>query len=90
MKMACELAPHVGVTTACSVSRVPRSSHYQKRLVKATDGRKGLVLPGEEAAVQEARRRRSHRALSPVEEREVLRILNSERFADRSPGLMAV
>jgi len=33
--MACELASHVGVTTACNVSRLPRSTCYRKHPVKA-------------------------------------------------------
>lgn len=64
-----QFAPQVGVSTACHVLNVPRSSLYRARQPKA------LLKP----------RPTPSRALNPQERAEVRTVLNSERFQDCSP-----
>jgi putative transposase len=67
-----ELAPLVGVATACAALGVPRSSYYQAQ-----------QPPPPPAAPRT--RPRPHQALSPHEEQRIRDILNSERFVDQAP-----
>jgi putative transposase len=71
-----ELAPHVGILSACEALLVPRSSfyHLQKPVVLAAS-RPGLKTP-------------SPRALSVTEKETVFQLLNSERFQDQAPRAM--
>jgi putative transposase len=64
-----QLAPTLGLTTACDALQVPRSSVYRARQPKPAP------TPKAEPA----------RALSEVERDTVHQTLNSERFADQSP-----
>lgn len=64
-----QLAPSVGVTTACQVLAVPRSSLYWAR--QPTETAKPRPKPS--------------RALSEAERAEVRAVLNSERFQDCPP-----
>ena len=64
-----QLAPRLGLTTACDVLSVPRSSIYRARRPKATP----------------AARPDPVRALSVAEREQVHQTLNSERFVDRAP-----
>jgi len=63
------LGEDVGVSQACCVLSVPRSSVYRGRLPKA----------------EPATRSTPERALSDEEKAEVRKVLNSERFCDSSP-----
>jgi len=67
-----EVAPIVGVATACDAVGMPRSSYYRRRSPAAPKPSK--------------RRPPSHRALSPEERQDVLDVLHSERFVDTSPA----
>ena len=67
-----QLAETVGVSSACQVLEVPRSSLYRARQVKANP------QPASEPAA-------SPRALSQVEKAEVRQMLNSQRFQDSPP-----
>jgi putative transposase len=64
------LVPVVGVAPACSTLGVPRASYYRAQRPPVTTVRA---------------RRRSARALSAAQRREVLETLNSERFVDKPP-----
>ncbi len=64
-----QLAPTLGLTTACDVLSVPRSSVYRARRPKPTPAAKPDPL----------------RALSPAEREQVHQTLNSDRFVDRAP-----
>jgi putative transposase len=64
-----QLAPTLGLTTACEVLQVPRSSVYRARQPKSAP------WPTAEPV----------RALSEVEREAVHQTLNSERFADQAP-----
>jgi putative transposase len=66
-----QLAPEVGVTTACAVLQVPRSSLYRARHPQRRSPPAVLPAPT--------------RRLSDAERQEVHRTLNSERFEDCSP-----
>jgi putative transposase len=81
MKAAEELAQITGVTTACQVLKVPRSSLY-----RAASGT-GQLQPKTPAPSSQRRKPRHkwHRALSDAEKKEVRNVLNSERFQDQSP-----
>ena len=68
------LATQVGVTRACEVLTVPRSSFYR------TPGRPGGLPPGS------MRRPTPARALNEEQRLEVRDTLNSERFQDRRPS----
>ena len=67
-----QLAETVGVSSACQVLEVPRSSLYRARQAKANP------QPASEPAA-------SPRALSQVEKAEVRQMLNSQRFQDSPP-----
>jgi putative transposase len=71
-----ELAPRVGIVSACAALHVPRSRFYrlQKPVVTA-DSRPRLKTP-------------APRALSLTEKETVLQLLNSERFQDQAPRAM--
>jgi putative transposase len=73
MKAAEELARTTSVTTACQVLQIPRSSLYRAR------------HPGQEVAASNGQRAKPARALQDEEKEAVRDVLNSERFADRSP-----
>ena len=68
-----QLAPQLGVTRACQVLTVPRSSFYR------TPPRSGGLSPGSE------RRPAPARALKDSERIQVRDTLNSERFQDQAP-----
>ncbi len=65
--------PRVGTRPACEALGVARSAFYRRRLASS---RPAASRP----------RPRPARALSPAERREVLDLLHSERFMDKSPG----
>lgn len=67
-----ELAPVVGVQTACEVLSVPRSTYY-------------LALQPPAPPSAPAPRPPSHRALPLAAQQTVRDLLNSERFVDRAP-----
>ena len=64
-----QLAPTLGVATACDILQVPRSSVYRARQPQLTP--RGMPEPV--------------RALSPAERDAVHHTLNTERFADQAP-----
>jgi putative transposase len=66
---AASVATTVGVTTACDLLGVPRSSFYRARQPKP----------------EPAPRPTPARALTPAERNEVRQLLNSERFVDQAP-----
>jgi putative transposase len=66
-----EVAATVGIAPACRALGAARSSLYRHR------------QPAPEAAVQA---RRSYRALTDLERRNVLSVLHSERFIDQAPA----
>jgi putative transposase len=68
-----QLATRVGVTRACEVLTVPRSSFYR------TPGRSRGTAPGE------PRRTAPPRALTPAQRLEVRDVLNSDEFCDHAP-----
>jgi len=65
--------PRVGTRPACEALGVARSTYYRRRLA--------WLRP-----VERKPRPRPARALTPAERREVLDLLHSERFMDKSPG----
>ena len=67
------MAPVSGVTTACKVLNIPRSSLYRIR------------QPQEEAAEPKGPRPSPARTMSDDEKEQVRDVLNSERFQDQSP-----
>jgi putative transposase len=71
IQIAEQLAPQVGLTTACAVLTVPRSSLYRARQPQATPAVRPTVPPV--------------RQLSEVERQVVHTTLNSERFQDCAP-----
>jgi len=73
MTMAEELVETTGVTTACQVLNIPRSSFYQ------------ALHPGRKRPVPSRQRSKPARALSDEERNEVRLVLNGERFQDQSP-----
>ena len=75
MKVVAELAPDVGVQTACQALGVPRSSLYRHRARLIVGPR---PLP--------RRRPTSARALAVQERQQVLDLLHSPRFVDASPA----
>jgi putative transposase len=77
MKAAEELARFTGVTTACQILNVPRSSLY--RIQRAPRH------PQPKTPAARNRRPKPARALSDEEKEEVRSVLNSERFQDQSP-----
>jgi putative transposase len=72
MAAAEELSGLVGTGRACEALSLPRSGLYRQRR-----GRPERA---------EAKRRRSHRALSAAEQQAVLETLHSERFRDKAPA----
>jgi putative transposase len=66
-------ASEMSIKPLCEALGLPRSSYYR---VKA--GQKSIQVPGVHA--------QQLRALSPEERREMLNILNSERFVDKAPA----
>jgi putative transposase len=81
-----ELARAIGITEACRVLDIPRSTYYRSQ----PSGGSALnwERPCDEAGLPVSpapARRRSVRALSPEERTTIRAILNSERFADSSP-----
>jgi putative transposase len=73
MNAAEELAQGTGVTTACQVLNVPRSSLYRAR------------HPQPKTSASGNQRSKPARALSNAEKAAVRTVLNSERFQDQSP-----
>ena len=73
MSAAEDLAQTTGVTTACQVLNVPRSSLYRAR------------HPENKMPVAGKQRAKPARALCDAEKAEVRTLLNSERFQDQSP-----
>jgi putative transposase len=72
------LSPSLGVSGACEVLGVPRSSLYRSRQAASTP-------PALPASSPQAEVKSSPRALSPTERGVVRDVLNSERFADCAP-----
>jgi putative transposase len=68
-----QLAKKVGISTACSALDLPRSAFYRKKTVTQSEQQ------------NEQKRKKSYRALSEQEKEEVLQVLYSERFYDKSP-----
>ena len=73
MTAAEELAQTIGVTAACQVLNIPRSSLYRARRAEG------------KTSVSSRQRPKPARALSDEEREEVRTVLNSERFQDQSP-----
>ena len=71
------LSEKVGVRSACAAVGVAQSGYYRRHRVSP--------LPARRAPVAH-RDRRQPRALSPLERREVLDVLHSERFVDLAPA----
>jgi putative transposase len=85
-----ELAPSTGVAAACRALGVPRSSYYrgQGQLAVPSTSRNAArvaAASGPAAADDVGRQRGRARALTPDERANVRDLLNSDRFADRSP-----
>ena len=78
-----DLAAQVGVTKACRVLSVPRSSYYRARRLGLTTS--SGEAPAQPPVVGTPPAARSSRALSPAERAHVRDVLNSERFADCAP-----
>ena len=72
MTAIAEVAPSVGVKAACSALEVPRASFYRAQRPKT----------------ESAPRKTPPRALSSQERAQVLGLLHSERFVDKSPAEM--
>ena len=68
-----ELGTSVGISRACETLSVPRASFYRQK--------NSLAKHREPLA-----RRRPDRALSEEQSREVLDVLHSERFVDKTPA----
>lgn len=77
MRAVEELAQTTGVTTACQVLNVPRSSRYRVQRARRH--------PKQETPASSNQRPRSARALSDEEKDEVRNVLNSQRFQNQSP-----
>jgi hypothetical protein len=67
------LAPDVGTKAACEALGISRASLYRHK------GRSHV------AAVEPEKRSAPPRALGPEEKRQVLELMNSERFMDKAP-----
>jgi putative transposase len=80
MNAVTELAPTVGVLTACEVLGVPRASFYRQRPRSGPPA----ALPAE--PVLPVERPAPARSLSAEERARVLAVLHAERFQDRSPA----
>lgn len=76
------LAPQVGVSRACAVMNMNRCAVYRKR----AQPRPGEVPSAASAPLARRRRPRPPLAFTEGERQRVLDTLNSERFADCSPG----
>lgn len=76
MRAVDQVAPTVGIATACEAVGVPRASYYRRR------------RPSKAAVSSETKpaRRPSPRALSSAENQQVLDTLHSERFVDTAPA----
>jgi putative transposase len=72
MSSALELAPQIGIGSACKAMSVPRASLYRSLRPRTERIRTPRPRPA--------------RSLSTAETAHVLEVLNSERFADRSPA----
>lgn len=73
MRAVEEMAQTTGVTTACQVLNVPRSSLYRAR------------HPAQKSPAPSIPHAKPARALSKAEKAEIRNVLNSERFQDQSP-----
>jgi len=85
-----ELAPSTGVAAACRALGLPRSIYYRtqplRALVAASRDEARPARPGVSAAAEgTSTHPRPSRALTSDERANVRELLNSERFADRSP-----
>lgn len=69
MQMTEQLAPQIGLSHACQLLGVPRSSLYRARQPKPAPKPRSTPV----------------RALSRAEQAEVRQVLNSERFQDAAP-----
>jgi putative transposase len=74
-----ELAQITGMTTACQILNIPRSSLYRLRQTAQ------LPASAEPAAPTASQWAKPARALSGEEKEQVRSVLNSERFVDQSP-----
>ncbi len=77
LKAAEELAQITGMTTACQLLNIPRSSLYRARHPEQQ--------PEGVRSASSSQRVKAARALSNAEKEEVRDVLNSERFQDQSP-----
>jgi putative transposase len=71
-----QLEPHVGIARSCTLTGVSRSTLYRRRAPRPGDGQEA------ETAI---RRPTPPNALSPEESAELLGVLNSREFVDKSP-----
>ena len=74
-----ELAESVGVVSACEALEIPRATYYRAR------ARSRVSASSTTGSVGESSKRRSPRALSDEERRELISLLDSERFVDKAP-----
>jgi putative transposase len=70
-----QLAPVVGVASACRAVGRPRSTWYRRHRRSPTPPRPSRPVP-----------RSQPRALSPAERQQVLDVLHAERFWDQAPA----
>lgn len=89
-----ELAPLVGVATACQVLGMPRATYYRHRQQTTSgdaepetraDAGDNAGVPAPAVSLLPAAASPHPRALSPQERARVREVLNSERFADCAP-----
>jgi putative transposase len=71
MNLTRELGATIGTVRACTALAVPRSSYYRRLSARPRPRTTPRPTP--------------RRTLTPPERAEIVRVLNSERFADRSP-----
>lgn len=74
-----QLAHEVPLATACAALNVPRASYYRQE-------KRGEAALAADTRATDPARRRSPRALSTDERRQVLDTLHEERFVDRAPA----
>ncbi len=74
MEAARELIPYTGKAMACRATGLPRASLYR------------FLAKGRGAPLPEKKRPKPRRSLSERERQDVLEVLHSERFVDKSPS----
>lgn len=83
MQAVTDLAATTGVVSACALLGIPRSTYYRRSVPVSQPH--SQPDPLDQPATVDLSGRRSSRALSLAEREQILALLNSERFADRSP-----